>query len=241
MRIAVVGSGYVGLVSAAGLAERGHSVCCIDRDAARIAAIRRGEAPFHEPGLAELLCTLLAGGLLAADTGLAAGVRGADVILVAVGTPPGPHGIDLAQVEAVFDALASALAASGERPVVAIRSTVVPGTTRIGTIRRVRRVESHCSDRANPDSFPILGIRRHCMWMCSKLLARFTCKMATGTNTEPPLVTSTPPNPSVGFIRQLYSWKQYVERIRQIDSVCLLLPLFFRLNSRQSTEVFSAE
>lgn len=131
MKVGVVGCGYVGLVSAVGLASLGHHVTGIETDGARLARILAGDPPFHEPGLRELLGTALRDGTLRA-TGDLAGVADADVVLLAVQTPPREDGsIDLTFLRTATGALTRVLAGSGrtDGPVVAIRSTVVPGTT----------------------------------------------------------------------------------------------------------------
>jgi UDPglucose 6-dehydrogenase/GDP-mannose 6-dehydrogenase len=142
MRVAIVGTGYVGLVTGACLAERGHEVTCVDLDPAKVAAISAGRAPFHEAGLPELLARH-AGRGLRATTDLAAAVRGSEITLIAVGTPFRGDAIDLSFVEAAAREVGEALrlpedaeqrtASSEQRSAnwhtVVIRSTVVPGTT----------------------------------------------------------------------------------------------------------------
>ena len=87
MKVAMIGGGYVGLVSAACLAHFGHEVVCIERDAARIAALERGELPFYEPGLAALLAETRAGGTLRFSAELAGCIEDREVAFIAVGTP----------------------------------------------------------------------------------------------------------------------------------------------------------
>jgi UDPglucose 6-dehydrogenase len=87
MRIAMIGSGYVGLVSGACFADFGHEVVCIDTDAAKIAALSAGEIPIFEPGLSELVASNLAAKRLSFTTDLAAAVRGAAAVFLCVGTP----------------------------------------------------------------------------------------------------------------------------------------------------------
>jgi UDPglucose 6-dehydrogenase len=129
MKVAVVGCGYVGLVTGVGLASLGHEVVALEADAGRRDAIAAGAPPFYEPGLEELLRAELAAGRfrIARDTRLA---RDADVILLAVQTPPRDGGsIDLQFIEQAARQISSALAHDPVRPrVVAVRSTVVPGT-----------------------------------------------------------------------------------------------------------------
>ncbi len=129
MRIAVVGTGYVGLVSGVCLAHVGHQVTCVDNVAGRVAAVNGGTPPFHEPGLTELLSAALRDGRLCATENLAAAVAASEVILIAVGTPSTGGRIDLGAVEAAAREIGQGLCSSAEYKVVAVKSTVVPGTT----------------------------------------------------------------------------------------------------------------
>jgi UDPglucose 6-dehydrogenase len=111
MNVSIVGSGYVGLVTGACLAETGNTVVCIDKDTAKIESLRGGRIPFHEPGLAPLVEKNVAEGRLTFTTDLATAVRHGRVIFLAVGTPPRPNGeADLSFIE---DA-ARSIGASGD-------------------------------------------------------------------------------------------------------------------------------
>src|SRR5512145_182736 len=92
MKIAVVGSGYVGLVAGACLAENGNEVICVDRDPAKIRLLRRGKIPIYEPGLEEMVRRNRAEKRLTFTTALPLGVRKSQIIFVAVGTPTGEDG-----------------------------------------------------------------------------------------------------------------------------------------------------
>lgn len=129
MRIAMIGSGYVGLVSGACLSEFGHQVICIDKDAAKIAALRDGIMPIFEPGLEEVVATNVKAGRLAFDNDLAVAVAGADAIFIAVGTPSrrGDGHADLSYVFAAAEEVAAALTGYA---VVVTKSTVPVGTSR---------------------------------------------------------------------------------------------------------------
>ncbi|NJD28382.1 MAG: nucleotide sugar dehydrogenase [Chloroflexi bacterium] len=123
LNVTVVGLGYVGLVTAAGLAQVGHRVRGIDVDSRRIALLERGTLPFHEPGLDELVAANVADGRLTLEPDLQAAAAGADVIFVAVGTHDGNGGW---QTDSI---LASLLAIARHAPpgsVVAVRSTLPP-------------------------------------------------------------------------------------------------------------------
>ncbi len=117
-RIAVVGTGYVGLVTGACLADFGNTVRCIDVDAAKIARLSAGEIPFYEPGLEELVARTAQSGRLLFQTDLAEAARWAEVIFITVGTPPQADGsADLSAVFAVGDVIArSVTGLQGGRP-----------------------------------------------------------------------------------------------------------------------------
>src|SRR5438067_11308035 len=87
MRIAMIGTGYVGLVSGACLADFGHQVTCIDKDNQKVATLRRGEMPIYEPGLEDLVRSNVRQGRLKFTTVLAGPVRQTDAVFIAVGTP----------------------------------------------------------------------------------------------------------------------------------------------------------
>jgi UDPglucose 6-dehydrogenase len=92
MRIAVIGTGYVGLVAGTCLAESGNTVTCIDIDEAKIARLKKGEVPIYEPGLDELLKRNAADGRLRFTTSYVEGIERAQIAFIAVGTPPGDDG-----------------------------------------------------------------------------------------------------------------------------------------------------
>ena len=109
MKIAVIGTGYVGLVTATCLAESGNDVVGIDKDARKIARLDDGELPIYEPGLLELVQRNRREGRLHFTTDLAGGMAPAQIVFIAVGTPQGADGAaDLSNVWAVADAIADA-------------------------------------------------------------------------------------------------------------------------------------
>jgi UDPglucose 6-dehydrogenase len=128
MRVTIVGTGYVGLVTGACLADVGHHVTCVDIDPAKADAIERGEAFLYEPGLQEIL-DRHAGTTLRGSTDLAAAVRTSDLTMIAVGTPSADGHIDLGAVETAAAQIGDALRGATEPHVVVVKSTVVPGTT----------------------------------------------------------------------------------------------------------------
>ena len=127
MKIAMVGSGYVGLVSGACFADFGHSVVCIDKDQSKIDRLHDGIMPIYEPGLAELVDSNVKAGRLTFTTSLAEGIEGANAIFIAVGTPSrrGDGHADLSFVHAVAREIGENLA---NDTVVVTKSTVPVGT-----------------------------------------------------------------------------------------------------------------
>ena len=133
MRIAMIGTGYVGLVSGACFSEFGVSVTCVDKDADKIARLQRGEMPIFEPGLDQLVASNAAAGRLAFTTDLPAAVAGAEAVFIAVGTPSrrGDGHADLSYVFAAAEEIGrGAGRVTGERTVVVTKSTVPVGTGR---------------------------------------------------------------------------------------------------------------
>ena len=127
--IAVLGLGYVGCVSAACLTKIGHSVTGIDPDDHKVQCVRKGLAPFYEPGLEELVREGVDTGRLSATTNLAEGLAQADIALICVGTPSERNGnLGLDQLRRVVSQIAATLAGRTKPLVVAVRSTVFPGT-----------------------------------------------------------------------------------------------------------------
>lgn len=110
MKVCVIGTGYVGLVTGACLAEIGHDVICVDNDETKVQGLKQGIIPIYEPGLAELVTRNSAHGQLAFTTSLPEGVNASEVVFVTVGTPPLPNGeADLSYVEAVARGVGAAL------------------------------------------------------------------------------------------------------------------------------------
>jgi UDPglucose 6-dehydrogenase len=128
MRISIVGTGYVGLVSGACLADIGHDVICVDIDESKIERINRGEAPIYEEGLADMLSRVV-GTRLQATTNLKSAVLDTDLTIIAVGTPFDGERISLRFIERATREIGEALASKDAYHVVVVKSTVVPGTT----------------------------------------------------------------------------------------------------------------
>jgi UDPglucose 6-dehydrogenase len=151
MRIAMIGTGYVGLVSGACFSEFGTEVICVDKDENKIAALRRGETPIYEPGLAALVGRNAAAGRLGFSTDLGDAVRGADAVFIAVGTPSrrGDGHADLSYVYAAAEEIAAAL---DGYTVVVTKSTVPVGTGReVEAIIRGTRPDADCDVVSNPE------------------------------------------------------------------------------------------
>ena len=134
MKIAMVGSGYVGLVSGACFADFGHDVVCIDKDPAKIAALNAGVMPIYEPGLGEIVASNVKAERLSFTTDLAAGIEGAGAIFIAVGTPSrrGDGHADLSFVYAVAREVGQHL----KTPAVIVTKSTVP----VGTGDEVERI-----------------------------------------------------------------------------------------------------
>jgi UDPglucose 6-dehydrogenase len=132
MRLAVFGAGYVGLVTAACFAEMGNHVACVDVDAGRVERLRRGEVPIHEPGLSEMIVRGTGRGRIRFTTDARDAIADAEVIFIAVGTPPNEDGAaDLSHVLTVARTIGSLVA----EPVVVVDKSTVP----VGTADRVRQ------------------------------------------------------------------------------------------------------
>jgi UDPglucose 6-dehydrogenase len=129
MQIAVVGTGYVGLVAGACLAETGNDVVCCDIDAKKIDRLNNGEIPIYEPGLEPLVQRNLEEGRLSFTTDVSGAMSEAEVIFIAVGTPPGEDGsADLQHVLAVAEGIGKAMPSGGPEKIVITKSTVPVGT-----------------------------------------------------------------------------------------------------------------
>ena len=134
MRIAMIGTGYVGLVSGACFSDFGHDVTCVDKDASKIEALKRGIMPIFEPGLDQLVDRNVRGGRLAFTTDLAEAVADADAIFIAVGTPSrrGDGHADLSYVFGATEEIGRAL----KKPAVVVTKSTVP----VGTGDEVERI-----------------------------------------------------------------------------------------------------
>ncbi len=128
MKISIIGTGYVGLVSGVCMAAKGHDVVCVDLDAAKVDRINQGKSPIHENGLDELLANHC-GVNFRATTDLRQAVLDSEVSMIAVGTPFDGDEIDLKYIRAVATQVGTALKEKDSYHVVLVKSTVVPGTT----------------------------------------------------------------------------------------------------------------
>ncbi len=151
MRIAMIGTGYVGLVSGACFSEFGVDVVCVDHDADKIARLKRGEIPIYEPGLDDLVAANQRAGRLSFTTETAAAVKGADAAFIAVGTPSrrGDGHADLSYVYAAAREIAEAL---DGYTVIVTKSTVPVGTGReVARIVREARPDADFDVASNPE------------------------------------------------------------------------------------------
>jgi UDPglucose 6-dehydrogenase len=149
MRVAVVGTGYVGLVTGTCFADSGNTVTCLDINADKIARLGRGEVPIYEPGLEELVVRNARAGRLRFTTDTATAIRSAEVVFLAVGTPPAADGsADLSSLWNVVDSIAAHL---DPRAIVVTKSTVPVGTC-AGIERRLEaRTGRDCRVASNPE------------------------------------------------------------------------------------------
>src|SRR6201994_762610 len=151
MRVAMIGSGYVGLVSGACFADFGHHVVCVDKDAGKIAALKRGEMPIYEPGLDDLVAANVKAGRLAFASELKPAVAEAEAVFIAVGTPSrrGDGHADLSYVYAAAKEIAEALDGF---TVVVTKSTVPVGTgDEVERIIREARPQAEVAVVSNPE------------------------------------------------------------------------------------------
>lgn len=151
MKVAVIGTGYVGLVSGTCLAQMGHTVSCVDNDRQKVTQLRRGEVPIYEPGLAHWIAAHTATGRLRFGTDTAAAVADADVVLIAVGTPARADD-GHADLGAVFTAVQSVAKAMRCFTVIAIKSTVPVGTgDKVEQQVREARLDANFAVVSNPE------------------------------------------------------------------------------------------
>jgi UDPglucose 6-dehydrogenase len=149
MRIAVVGTGYVGLVTGTCFANSGNTVTCLDINADKIARLNRGEIPIYEPGLAELVVRSAKAGRLLFTTDTATAIHAAQVVFLAVGTPPSADGsADLSSLWKVVDSIAPHL---DPEAVVVTKSTVPVGTCAGIEARLKERTGRECQVASNPE------------------------------------------------------------------------------------------
>ena len=151
MRVAMIGSGYIGLVSGVCFSEFGHHVTCVDKDANRIAQLQAGQVPIYEPGLELLLAKNVKAGRLEFSTDLTAAVAAAEAVFIAVGTPSrrGDGQADLSYVMAAAEEIALAL----DGPTVVLTKSTVPVGTGAEIERRIRAVrpEAEVEVASNPE------------------------------------------------------------------------------------------
>jgi GDP-mannose 6-dehydrogenase len=130
MRVSIFGLGYVGVVSAAALAEAGHEVVGVDTNLAKVELVSAGRSPIVEPGVEELLGRAVAAGRLRATTSAEDAVGDSELSIVCVGTPSAPNGsLDLTHVEKVCQEIGLALGSARDPHTVVVRSTMLPGST----------------------------------------------------------------------------------------------------------------
>lgn len=129
MKIAIIGTGYVGLVTGASIAALGHDVTLVGRDKTKTDKINKGKSPFFEPGLDDLIAKCLAKKLLSATIDFEKSVIDSEIIIIAVGTPTRDKKIDLSAIIKASEQIGEAIKKSKKYKVVVVKSTVVPTTT----------------------------------------------------------------------------------------------------------------
>lgn len=151
MKIAIIGTGYVGLVTGACFAEVGHTVLCVDNNAEKVAVLQAGGIPIYEPGLDELVKSNVAAGRLRFTASTAEGVEKSDVIFIAVPTPPQPDGsVDLSFIEGVAREIAGCL--TGYRIIVDKSTVPVKTAEKVAeTIRRYAKTKVEFDVVSNPE------------------------------------------------------------------------------------------
>ncbi|MGY6704135.1 UDP-glucose dehydrogenase family protein [Roseinatronobacter sp.] len=151
MKIAMIGTGYVGLVSGVCFSDFGHDVVCVDKMATKIAQLDRGEVPIYEPGLDAVMARNVAAGRLRFSTDLASAVDGADAVFIAVGTPT-RRGDGHADLTYVMEAAAEIARALTGYAVVVTKSTVPVGTNRkVAQVIRATRPDAEFDVASNPE------------------------------------------------------------------------------------------
>src|SRR5690349_16909865 len=151
MRVAMIGTGYVGLVSGACFADFGHDVVCVDKDKAKIAALMRGEMPIYEPGLNDMVAINARAGRLKFTTELSGAVAEADAVFIAVGTPS-RRGDGFADLSFVYDAAREVARSLDGFTVVITKSTVPVGTgDEVERIIREARPDADYAVVSNPE------------------------------------------------------------------------------------------
>jgi UDPglucose 6-dehydrogenase len=151
MRIAMIGTGYVGLVSGACFSDFGHVVTCVDRDAAKIRELQNGKIPIFEPGLDALVASNVEAGRLSFATESAAAIRAADAVFLAVGTPS-RRGDGFADLSYIYDAAREIAAEMDGFTVIVIKSTVPVGTNdEVDAIVRKLRPDADFAVVSNPE------------------------------------------------------------------------------------------
>ncbi len=129
MKISIVGTGYVGIVTALCLCHKGHNVICIDKQKSIVDKINNGISPIYEPGLDSLLTEELKNNKISASTNIDYAVKNTDVTIISVGTPYKNNKIDLSYIEQASYEIGEAIKTKAQYHVVCVKSTVVPGTT----------------------------------------------------------------------------------------------------------------
>ena len=238
-RVSFLGAGYVGLVTALCFADRGFDVTVADYDATRIDSIMRGEIPFYEAGLEELLGRAASSGRFRCTTDTQEAIHDTEISFITVGTPSLEDGrIDLTYVEECAKEIGVALGRKKEYHLVVVKSTVVPGTT-MGIVMRTLEAESKKAagkdfglcmnpeflaegaairDTFNPDRVVIGGIDDRSTAMLEEVFKKFYGEKC------PPIVKTTPSTAEMTKYASNSFLAAKVSLINEIANICELTP-----------------
>lgn len=208
MNVTVIGAGYVGLVTGVGLASVGHQVNCVDIDADRVAMIQRGEVPFYERDLPEMLQKVLSEGRFSATTDVESAILRSAITFIAVGTPTINGQQDLSAIKTATHTIGRILQQSDQYHTIVVKSTVLPKTSRevvypilleylskgqFGVCMNPEflREGTAVNDFMQPDRIVIGGSDKRCVQMLTELYAPFQARIWYGSLEEVELVKYT--------------------------------------------------
>lgn len=231
MKVTVVGSGYVGLVTGACLSIKDHSVICVDKNQEIVEMISSGQSPIYEPGLEKIINDSVKLGNLCATSDLKQAILSADIVLVAVGTPSDDNGnINLKHILQAAEEIGKALKEKKEYCCIVIKSTVVPGTTMekvlpvlekfsgkkignfgLGMNPEFLREGTAVNDFLNPDRIIIGASDEHSAMYINKLYSMFTAPIIITSPATAELIKYT----NNSLLAMLISFSNEISRIAE--------------------------